>query len=59
MKALLCKRCINNATEKSLKVGEKAEQGKKCYWCDETEVTLFKCTYDEDEELSFVAEREE
>ena len=51
MEALLCKRCIRNATEKSFKVGEKVEYGKKCYWCDETEVSLYRCTYDEETEV--------
>ena len=52
MRALLCKRCIvlNDYTKevKAIKVGKKTE-GIKCYWCDETEVPLYECTYEEAE----------
>ena len=47
MRAPLCKHCINTADCK-VKVICENTKASKCYWCDETEVKLYTCDYNED-----------
>ena len=49
MRAPLCKHCINTADCK-VKVICENTKASKCYWCDETEVKLYTCDYNEEEE---------
>ena len=39
----LCERCIKRNEEDVVRIGNYTEAASKCYYCDETEVSLRKC----------------